>query len=126
MELIQLAKRLAPGLPVSTSGLGHGLIPESVARASDFLLIHFNSTQLGEIPHRIAALKKFGKPIICNEDDKPGAPGAEAARLCVVNGASWGLMLQTLNQHFPFTFGGATDDPVVYRTLKELTAVTAR
>ncbi|HEU0039541.1 MAG TPA: hypothetical protein VFR76_09720, partial [Verrucomicrobiae bacterium] len=126
VELIQLAKRLAPGLLVSTSGLGHGSIPESVARASDFLLIHFNSTPLAEIPIRIAALKKFGKPIVCNEDDKPSAQSAEAACLSVTNGASWGLMLQTLNQHYPFTFRGATDDPVVYRTLKELTAVPKR
>jgi hypothetical protein len=126
VELIQLAKRLAPGLLVSTSGLGHGSIPESVARASDFLLIHFNSTPLAEIPIRIAALKKFGKPIVCNEDDKPSAQSAEAARLSVTNGASWGLMLQTLNQHYPFTYRGATDDPVVYRTLKELTAVPDR
>ena len=35
VELIQLAKQVAPGLLVSTSGLGHGSIPESVARASD-------------------------------------------------------------------------------------------
>jgi hypothetical protein len=126
VELIHLAKRLAPGLLVSTSGLGHGSIPESVARASDFLLIHFNSTPVSEIPGRIAALKKFGKPIVCNEDDKPSAQSAEAARLCVANGASWGLMLQTLNQHYPFTFRGATDDTDVYRTLKELTAVPSR
>jgi hypothetical protein len=122
VELIQLAKRLAPNLLVSTSGLGHGRAAEDVARASDFLLIHFNSTPVKEIPGRIAALKKYGKPIVCNEDDKPGTPGAEAARLSVANGASWGLMLQSLNQHFPFTFNGAVDDPVIYGALRELTA----
>jgi len=121
VELIHLAKRLAPELLVSTSGLGHGRIPDEVAQASDFILIHFNGTPLDKIPERIGVLKKFGKPIVCNEDDKPGARGAEAARLCVANDASWGLMLQRLNQHFPFTFNGAVDDPVIYRRLKELT-----
>lgn len=126
VELLRLAKRLAPGLLVSTSGLGHGRIPDEVARASDFILVHFNGTPLAEIPGRIAALKRFGRPIVCNEDEKPGARGAEAARLCVGNGASWGLMLQRLNQHFPFTFNGAVDDPQVYETLKELCALPAR
>jgi hypothetical protein len=126
VELIRLAKRLAPGLLVSTSGLGHGRIPASLAQAGDFILIHFNGTPLETIPERIVALKKFGKPIVCNEDDKPGADGAEAARLCVANGTSWGLMLQRLNQHFPFTFNGAADDPVIYRTLNELTRPVAR
>jgi hypothetical protein len=126
VELIQLAKRLAPDLLVSTSGLGHGRIPDSVAQAGDFILIHFNGTPLEKIPERVVALKEFGKPIVCNEDDKPGADGAEAARLCVANGASWGLMLQRLNQHFPFTFNGAADDPVIYRTLNELTTRAAQ
>jgi CubicO group peptidase (beta-lactamase class C family) len=121
VELIQLAKRLAPDLLVSTSGLGHGRIPDEVAQASDFILIHFNGTPLERIPERIAALKRHGKPIVCNEDDKPGTRGAEAARLCVANGASWGLMLQRLNQHFPFTFNGAVDDPAIYGALRELT-----
>jgi CubicO group peptidase (beta-lactamase class C family) len=121
-ELIRLAKQTAPGLLVSTSGLGDVTLPESVARASDFLLIHFNSTPLSEIPRRIAALKQYGKPIVCNEDEKTGKKGAEAAELCVANGASWGLMLETANQHFPFTFRGAADDPVVYAALKALSS----
>jgi len=122
VELIQLAKSVAPGLLVSTSGLGHGKIPNAVAQASDFILIHFNGTPLDKIPERIAALKEFGKPVVCNEDDKPGARGAEAARLCVANGASWGLMLLRLNQHFPFIFNGPVDDPVIYRALRALTS----
>jgi CubicO group peptidase (beta-lactamase class C family) len=122
VELLRLAKRLAPDLLVSTSGLGHGRVPEPVAQAGDFILIHFNGTPLEQIPGRIAALKHHGKPVVCNEDDKTGTRGAEAARLCVANGASWGLMLQRLNQHFPFTFHGAVDDPVIYRALDELTS----
>jgi hypothetical protein len=120
VELIQLARRTAPHLLVSTSGLGDGASHESVARASDFLLVHFNSTRLEDIPKRIASLQRYEKPIVCNEDQKFGEQGAKAAELCVGNGASWGLMLERLNQHFPFTFQGAADDPVVYAVLKQL------
>jgi hypothetical protein len=123
VELIRLARRTAPALLVSTSGLGDGTSHESVARASDFLLIHFNATRLEDIPRRIASLKRYGKPILCNEDQKWGEQGAKAAELCVMNGASWGLMLEKLNQHFPFTFQGAADDPVVYTALAQLAGV---
>jgi hypothetical protein len=122
VELIRLAKRTAPNLLVSTSGGGHGRLPDNVAEASDFLLIHFNNTRLEDIPSRIQALKKFNKPIVCNEDDKTGEDAAQAARLSVENGASWGLMLMRLNQYLPFEFKGAADDPIVYATLKELTS----
>jgi CubicO group peptidase (beta-lactamase class C family) len=125
-ELIRLAKRTAPGLLVSTSGIGDGLLPETVARESDFLLIHFNGTSLEEIPKRIAALKKFGKAIVCNEDPKSGEQGAKAADLCVANGASWGLMLEKFNQHFPFNFRGAVDDPIVYAKLKQLASTSSQ
>ena len=121
-ELIRLARRTAPDLFVSASGYGDGRLAEQVTRASDFLLIHFNGTPLDAIPGRIAALKRFGKPIVCNEDVKVGAQGAKAAESCVANGASWGLMLERTNQHFPFTFNGAADDAVVYAKLKELTS----
>jgi hypothetical protein len=119
VELIQLAKRAAPELLVSTSSLGDGTQHERVARASDFLLIHFNSTRLADIPRRIASLKPYGKPIVCNEDQKTSEQGVKAVEVCVANGASWGLMLEKLNQHFPFTFQGAADDPVVYAALKQ-------
>ena len=71
-----LAKKTAPDLLVSTSGIGNGRLADEVARASDFLLIHFNGTGVGDIPERIAALRKFGKPIVCNEDDKVGGDSA--------------------------------------------------
>ena len=121
VELIHLAKQEAPQLLVSTSGLGHGRMHAKVAEAADFILIHFNGTPLEDVPDRISALKKFGKPIVVNEDDKDGEEGARAAELSVENGASWGLMLNDLNQYVPFEFHGAKDDPVIYRTLKELT-----
>jgi len=121
VELIRLAKKTSPKLLVSTSGLGNGRLPESVARASDFLLIHFNGTKLDDIPKRIQALKKYNKPIVCNEDHKYAEQAARAAGLSIEHGASWGFMQDTVNQHFPFHFKGPDDDPKVYRMLKALT-----
>jgi hypothetical protein len=120
-SLIELAQRTAPGLLVSTSGIGDGRLAEPVARASDFLLIHFNGVPVDKIPGRIAALKKYGKPIVCNEDDKPSGGSSEAARASVASGASWGLMRDEVNQHYPFSFRGAADDPLVYDTIRILT-----
>ena len=122
VELLRLVKKTAPGLLVSTSGLGHGRYPDELAVIADFLLIHFNGTKVEDIPACIAVLKKHDKPIVCNEDDKQGETAAQAAELCVANDASWGLMLNTLNQYFPLEFRGAADDPAVYRKLKELTS----
>jgi len=122
VELIRLAKQTAPDLLVATSGIGDGRLPDTVAQSSDFLLMHFNGVPLKAIPERIAALKKFGKPIVCNEDDTSGATAAHAAELSVANGASWGLMLLKVNQTFPFLFQGAADDAIVYAKLKELTS----
>ena len=121
VELIRLAKKAAPSLLVGTSGLGDGRLPAAVCEASDVLLIHFNGTSLQEIPGRIDALKNYGKPIVCNEDDKTAADGAAAARVCVAHRASWGCMLKEVNQFRPFRFQGAADDPAVYAALEELT-----
>lgn len=121
-ELIALAKKTWPELLVSTSGIGNGRLHDPVAEASDFLLIHFNGVPVKQIPDRIQSLKKWDKPIVCNEDDKQGETAARAAELSVENGASWGLMLNDLNQYVPFEFKGAADDPVVYRTLRRLTS----
>ena len=70
-------------------------------------------------------MRRFGKPIVCNEDDKVGEDGARAAELCVATGASWGLMAEDVNQHFPFRFDGAADDPVVYAELEALATAAA-
>ncbi len=126
IELIKLAKKTAPELLVSTSGLGHGRYPDALAEAADFLLIHFNGTPLKQIPARIAALKRFGKPVVCNEDEKIGDQGAQAAALSVKAGSSWGSMSEKVNQHFPFQFEGRRDDPAVYAKLKELTSPAAK
>ncbi|MEX0716879.1 MAG: endonuclease/exonuclease/phosphatase family protein [Planctomycetaceae bacterium] len=126
VELIRLAKKTNPKLLVSTSGLGHGRMADAIAEVADFILIHFNGTPVERIPDRIAALKKFDKPIVCNEDDKQGRTAARAAELSVAGGASWGLMLSRKNQYRPFEFDGAADDPVVYAKLKELTTAARR
>jgi CubicO group peptidase (beta-lactamase class C family) len=124
--LIGLAKQTAPTLLVSASGVGNGQVPDPVARASDFLLVHFNGTRVEDIPARLAALKGFHKPIVCNEDQKIGAEGARAAQACVANGASWGFMHVEVNQHFPFTFEGAADDPEVYAAIRRMTSAAGR
>jgi hypothetical protein len=121
-ELIRLAKATAPDLLVSSSGIGDGELDEKVAVASDFVLIHFNGVPLRDIPRCIAAQARFGKPVVCNEDDKTGVAAAQAASLSVASGASWGLMLQAHNQTFPFHFDGAADDAAVYDRLAHLTA----
>jgi hypothetical protein len=120
-ELIRLAKKTWPELLVSTSGIGNGRLDPIAAKASDFLLIHYNGVPVEQIPERIEALRKYNKAIVCNEDDKTGRTAARALELSVENGASWGLMLNEKNQYVPFEFEGATDDPVVYARMKELT-----
>jgi hypothetical protein len=122
VALIGLAKKTHPGLLVSTSGLGDGTVAKEVARAADFLLVHFNGTEIEDMPARIKALQEFGKPVVCNEDAKVGEVGARAAAVCVANGASWGLMAEKVNQHYPFAFRGAVDDKAVYAALKALTS----
>jgi CubicO group peptidase (beta-lactamase class C family) len=122
VELIELAKKTHPGLLVSTSGLGDGRVPKEVGRAADFVLVHFNGTKIEDMPARIKVLQEFGKPVVCNEDAKVGEAGARAAVVCVANGASWGLMAERVNQHYPFAFRGAADDEAVYAALKALTS----
>lgn len=122
MELIQHAKSVAPDLLVSTSGMGNGTIAREIAEAADFVLIHFNNTRVEDIPGRIEEARRYGKPVVCNEDDKVGQVGAEAARLSVEHGAGWGFMHSEKNQHVPFEFDGAGDDPLVYQVLTRLTA----
>lgn len=119
-SLIELARRTSPGLLVSTSGIGDGEFADVVARVADFLLIHFNGLPVADIPARVQTLQQYGKPIVCNEDDKSSQDSAAAAAASVAAGASWGLMLEKTNQHFPFSFRGVADDPLIYATLKEL------
>ena len=119
--LIRLVKKTVPELLVSTSGLGHGRMNDLIAKEADFILIHFNGTKVEDIPERINALKKYDKPIICNEDDKIGNEAMLALQACVDNGCSWGFMHNKLNQYEPFEFNGYDDDRKVYDKFKELT-----
>jgi hypothetical protein len=121
VELIRLVKKTMPGLLVSASGLGHGRMDDLIAKEADFILIHFNGTAVEDIPKRIGALKKYKKPIVCNEDDKIGNKAVLALQVCVENGCSWGFMYNKLNQYEPFEFNGYDDDRKVYDKFKELT-----
>ncbi|MEX2567797.1 MAG: hypothetical protein WD431_17755 [Cyclobacteriaceae bacterium] len=120
IELMEAAKAAHPDLLVSTSGLGHGRFPEALVTAADFLLIHFNNTALEDYAEKINPLKKYGKPIVCNEDDKIGKEGAAALAYSVLNGAGWGFMESGVNQDIPFEFGGEKDDPEVYKMFKNM------
>ncbi len=120
-ELVRLARKTVPGLLVSASGMGNGRAKREVAEASDFILIHFNGTPVVQIPERVKALGRYGKAVVCNEDDKTGKEGAAAAGAAVAAGCSWGLMLSAVNQYVPFEFKGRRDDPVIYAALKALT-----
>lgn len=121
VEMIHHAKAIAPKLLVSTSGMGSGLVPEPIAQAADFILLHLNTTPISLFPERIMAARKYGKPVVCNEDDKIGEIGAEAARVSVRSGAGWGFMQVKKNQMVPFEFDGADDDTLVYQMLENLT-----
>jgi CubicO group peptidase (beta-lactamase class C family) len=121
-SLIRLVKRTTPGLLVTASGYGDGKIHSEVAEAADFLTPHWNGTEVKDIPARVAALKRFGKPIVCNEDDKVGEQAVDALRATVESGAGYGLMLKDHNQTFPFHFDGAADDEVFYAALNAITS----
>jgi CubicO group peptidase (beta-lactamase class C family) len=120
--LIRLAKATWPELLVSASGYGDGRIHPEVAEASDFLLPHFNGTPVEQIPARLDELKRFNKPVVCNEDDKTVETAAAALRACVANGASYGAMFKRRNQYLPLRFDGPEDDPVFYAALKAVTS----
>ena len=121
--LIRLARARHPSLLVSASSLRNGQITPQVAAASDIILIHFNNVSLPDIPKRIQALRKAypGKPIVCNEDARTGSAAAAAALASVKAGASYGLMVERRNQHYPFEFRGRNDDPAAYGRYVELT-----
>jgi len=121
VELIEYAKSLHPGLLVSTSGMGNGQMADSIVQAADYVTIHFNSTRLENYGERITTLRKSGKPVICNEDDKTGSDGAAALAQSVLNGCSWGYMNNEKNQYMPFMFEGVKDDTVVYNLMKKIT-----
>lgn len=120
--LLRLVKQRAPQLLVTASGYGNGLVAPEVAAACDFLTPHWNDTRVEDIPARVAVLQRYGKPIVCNEDDRTGAQAVAALQAAVRSGAAYGLMLKDHNQAWPFRFDGAADDPVFYAALRQITA----
>ncbi len=120
-SLVRLVKESVPQLLVTASGYGDGKVHPLVAEACDFLTPHWNGTNVQEIPARVQTLQQFGKPIVCNEDDKTGALAVAAMKATVASGAAYGLMLKDHNQTFPFHFDGAMDDPDYYAALKDMT-----
>lgn len=122
VDLIGLVKSKHPDLITGTSGMGDGTMNEAVANAADYITIHFNSTKLKDYSSRIGALRKYDKPVICNEDDKTGNEGAAALRIAVANGCGWGYMNNAHNQTIPFHFDGVEDDTAVYRNFRLLSS----
>ena len=121
IELIKRAKLLYPSLLVSTSGMGDGQFDDSLAKTVDYITIHFNNTSLDNYKKRIEELKKYRKPVICNEDDKIKTTGANALVFSVLNGCGWGYMNNKQNQTIPFKFNGIKDDTAVYFMMKKVT-----
>ena len=121
VELIRLVKSLNHGLLVSTSGMGDGKNNGTLASEVDYITIHFNDTSLEDYQSRIADLKKYNKPIICNEDNKLMQEGAIALSLEVLNSCGGGYMNEKINQNIPFEFSGTNDDTTEYRMFRNLT-----
>lgn len=120
VELMQLAKSVHPGLLTGTSGMGDASLVDSLAMTADYLTIHLNSTSLEDYAQKINNMKRWGKPVICNEDDKLAAAGASACLHSVINGCGWGFMYSRKNQTIPFDFDGVEDDPEVYSMMKNV------
>jgi hypothetical protein len=115
-SLLRLAKDRYPALPVTASYIRNGQVTSRVGAVSDVITVHFNAVPTSDIPSRVKALRNAypTKPIVCNEDERIGAAAAAAASATVGAGASYGLMVEHVNQHWPFDFEGRTDDPKAY------------
>ena len=121
-SLIRLARDRHPSLPVSASTRGNARTTSRVASASNVILVHFNALATGDIASRVRALRAAhpNKPIVCNEDDRTGSAAVAALVASVEAGASYGLMVERVNQHYPFDFYGRADDPPVYDRYRAL------
>jgi hypothetical protein len=121
-DLIRLAQDRHSSLPVSASTRGTARTTPRVAAASDVLLVHVNELSISEIRSRVRDLRAdyHGKPIVCNEDDRTGSAAASALTASVEAGASYGLMVEQVNQLFPFYFRGRSDDRTAYDEYRAL------
>jgi len=137
VELIRIIHSTAPNLLVSTSGIGDGLFHPKLAETSDFILIHGNGCNPEEYDRKVNTLKHYGKPIVFNEDwcfsdDPRGVSDAvQKATAAFKASASWGIMNQQRNQHWPFIFGigkpeeggNAKEDFIAYETIADLIGI---
>jgi hypothetical protein len=137
VELINLVRSTTPNLLVSTSGMGNALFHEELVEASDFILLHGNTTEPKDYPDKIALVKQSGKPVVFNEDwcfsdDTRGVPDAiEKMKTAFESGASWGNMNQKRNQTYPFKFTigkpeegeNAKEDYALYEAMADLLGI---
>jgi hypothetical protein len=138
VELMDLVRSVYPRLLVSTSGMGNARFHPMLGKAADFILLHGNETSPEDYAERVAAVAEYGKPVVFNEDwcfsdDRRGIPDAPAkATAAFENGASWGIMNQIRNQHWPFVFGigrpeegqNAREDRAAYETIRRLLGIS--
>lgn len=122
VDLILAAKAINPNLLISTSGVGDGKVAKAIAKTADFIILHYNNINVTSIPKRIQVAHQYGKPVVCNEDDKIKEAGSKAALISVKSGAGWGFMNIKKNQIFPFQFNGVGDDTIVYNMIEKLTS----
>jgi len=137
VELMNIVRSTAPDLIVSTSGMGDVRFHQKLIDAADFILLHGNVSNPDEYADKINALKHYKKPIIFNEDwcfsdDSRGIGDTEQkATEAFMAGASWGIMNQQRNQHWPFIFdigdpqegGNAKEDFIAYGTIAQLIGI---
>lgn len=134
VELMKIVRATAPSLLVSTSDLGDITFHPKLCETADFILLHGNGMNPDTYKERIDSFKKYGKPIIFNEDwcfsdDPRGISDAVQKATEAYNaGASWGIMNQKRNQQWPFIFaigkadegGNSAEDFVAYETIAKL------
>jgi hypothetical protein len=121
-DLIRLAQERHTSLPVSASTRGTARTTPRVAAASDVILVHYNDLSTSEIQSRVRDLRATyrSKPIVGNEDDRTGSAAVAAMTASVGAGASYGLMVERVNQRYPFYFRGRSDDAEVYDRYRAL------
>lgn len=120
-SLIKLAKEIHPGLKVSASGAPNGRVANEVGDEASVLFPRFNGTPVERINTMVVKLAKRSKAIVCVDDSKTGEEGLKALQICVRSLCSWSYSNPKRNQHYPFRYRGAADDPVVYSEIKKLT-----
>jgi hypothetical protein len=120
--LIRLAQQRHSSLPVSASTRGTARTTPRVAAASDVILVHFNQLSTSEIRSRVRDLRSAyrNKPIVGNEDGRTGSAAVAALMASVDAGASYGLLVERINQYYPFYFRGRSDDATVYDQYRAL------